>query len=147
MNAMTGPRRTTTSILAAAAATLVLVLAGCGDDTETGTDPTTSDTTSDAPTSDASSDTSSEAPTDSVDPDLPDCTDVWQAGEAVPKRYQGCVADGAVVKAERQRCSSGQVLVTFEDAYYGVEGGPVNEESGGLDSSDSYRDARRACLG
>lgn len=119
--------RPRTRVLAAVGvAAVALLLSSCGEDSST----TADDTSSSAQTSGSG---------------WPDCSTVWVDGGTVPKGYQGCVADGTEVKADRQQCSSGQVLVTYDDRYYGVVGGPVNVTES-LKTDSGYKGARRACL-
>lgn len=108
-----------------AAATLLL-LAGCGDDS------------SDASTAPAAESSSSAAG--------PDCSQIW-SGETLPKDYEGCVRDGELVEADAQMCASEQVLVTYDDRYYAVLGGPINDMGGPLSESQQYRKAARSCGG
>lgn len=107
-------------------AAAVVLLSSCGEDSST----TAGDESSSSATSDSG---------------WPDCSAVWVDGGTVPKGYEGCVADGDEVKADRQQCSSGQVLVTYDDRYYGVVGGPVNVTES-LKTDSGYKGARRACL-
>src|SRR4051812_6550489 len=101
-----------TGVLAAVRmAAVLLLMSSCGDD---------SSSTADDPSTGTSSSAS--------DSGWPSCSDVWVDGGTIPKTYQGCVDDdGTEVKADKQSCSSGQVLVTYDDTYYGVLGGPVNQ--------------------
>ena len=108
----------------------LLLMSSCGEDSSS----TADDTSSDASTS-ASSDSG-----------WPGCSDVWVDGGTIPKGYEGCVADdGTEVKADKQTCSSGQVLVTYDDSGYGVVGGPVNLTDS-LKTDSGYKGARQACL-
>lgn len=79
----------------------------------------------------------------SASPSGPSCSAVW-SGDTLPQRYQGCVADSGFVRAARQSCSSGQVIVTFDNRYYAVPGGPINDV-GSLEGSAQYRQAVRRC--
>ncbi|MEQ6903557.1 hypothetical protein [Nocardioides sp. YIM 152588] len=120
--------RSTSRVLGAAVA--VLLLAACGENSAT--EP--------AGSADSSpSATSAEG--------WPSCAEIWQEGGSVPSPYKGCFdEESGDVRADRQKCSSGQVLVTFDNAYYGVEGGPVNPRPDGLDNDKDYQQAKRACL-
>lgn len=122
--------RPRTSVLAAMGmAAVVLLMSSCGEDS--------------SPTAD---DASSDASTTTSDSGWPACSDVWVDGGTIPKGYQGCVDDdGTEVKADKQSCSSGQVLVTYDDTYYGVVGGPVNQTES-LKTDSGYKGARQACL-
>jgi hypothetical protein len=117
--------RLRTAAVALAATALVTSLTGCGEEDGDG---------------DGSSAASS-TPTPSGSALA--CEDVW-GGETLPDPYEGCTEDGAVVPPERMECSSGQVIVTFDDRYYAVPGGPVNDV-GSLAESKQYRQAMRTC--
>ena len=123
-------RRTAAAALTSA---LLLLLAACGDD-----EPTTA--------SDPAGESS--GPTGGAGEDLPDwpsCEEVWVAEGTLPKGYKGCLDGGTAVKADKQACSSGQVLVVYDDRYYAVVGGPVNETDG-LAEDSKYRSAKQSCL-
>lgn len=116
----------------AALAIVLATFSACGDDEV-------------APESEPSATASSDQP-DGAGSALPDCTEVWQDGETLPADYSGCVADGEPVAAKRQRCASGQVLVTYADRYYAAAGQVINDV-GELASSKAYQRAERACDG
>lgn len=126
-------RRTAGTVLAAAILTL---LAGCGDD-----EPTTASDPSAGP---EESSTPTEGETADL-PDWPSCAEVWVDGADLAQGYKGCLDGGAAVKADRQACSSGQVLVTYDDRFYAVLGGPVNETDG-LAQDSHFRSAKQSCL-
>jgi hypothetical protein len=110
---------------------LGLWLGGCGEEPA---DPSTSERA-------GSSDTASSAPA----PDGPACAEIWVDGEALPEGYHGCVQGDAWVKAAVSRCDSGQVLVTFDNRFYGAKGAVVNDVGGPLDDSQQYQRAVRSC--
>lgn len=109
------------------------LFSGCGDDS----DDVANDPAGSAGSAPSSSHSAAGA--------MPACGDVWKAGSTIPTRYRGCVDKGTVVKAAKMECASGQVLVTYGDAFYGVLGGPVNPVPGGLKASAKYRHAKLAC--
>jgi len=107
----------------------LLLMSSCGEDSSSTADDTSSGSSS--PTSDSG---------------WPACSDVWVDGSTIPKGYKGCVGDdGTEVKADKQTCSSGQVLVTYDDTFYGVVGGPVNQTDS-LKTDSGYKGARQSCL-
>ncbi|WP_148572699.1 hypothetical protein [Nocardioides caldifontis] len=114
--------RTATALLAAPL--LLVALAACGEDEGDGADGASE--TTESPTGAAAS-----------------CEEVW-GGEKLPDPYEGCTEDGTVVAAVTQECSSGQVIVTYDDRYYAVPGGPVNDV-GSLAESKQYHKALRQC--
>ena len=109
-----------------------LVLAGCGDDS------------ADEAADDSGPSSGSASP--SATPDGPECSEVW-SGESLPKDYDGCVRDSEIVEPDKRSCASGQVIVTFDDRYYAVLGGPVNDVGAPLEDSAQYRRASRSCGG
>lgn len=126
-------RRGSLSVLACL---LGLWLGGCGGDAEGPAQATESPAES-APASDSSSSTPV--------PDGPACDEVWVDGADLPGGYRGCVDDDTWVKAATTRCDSGQVLVTYDDRYYGAKGAVVNDVGSPLDDSDQYQRALRSC--
>jgi hypothetical protein len=127
------------------------VLAGCGDDGGTASDPSGSDTPS-LETSAPAEPTPSESqmsPTETATPlpDWPACTDVWVAGARLPGGYQGCLEEGTPVKAKNQYCEFGKKLVTYADRFWAVRGGKVNDAEGPLRDSQDYRDDLASCKG
>lgn len=125
---------------AVAAAAVLLVLPACGDESSTDGDGGADDT---------SSTSTSESSSESADPataDWPACDEVWVDGAEIPGRYKGCLGDEGPVKADKFLCSSGQVLVTYGEHFYGVTGGPVNEVEGGLADDKTYAGAKQSCL-
>jgi len=74
------------------------------------------------------------------------CSAVWVEGHRLPQAYPGCLRDGHLVGARRHSCSSGQVLVTYSDAFYAVTGGPVNRVPD-LKDTKLYKKMMRACNG
>lgn len=133
------------------AAACLAVLAACGEDTGTGSDPSAEDATasagspSDSPT--ASSETSATpGPTGSSAAGGPTCEEVWVDGATLPEGYRGCSRDGAWQEAERTPCSFGVPIVTFDGRYYAVPGKVVNDV-GDLDSSKDYQRAVNSCQG
>ena len=119
--------RTTLTGVAATAAALV-VLSGCGSDSEVATDPAATDT---AATSDSG---------------MPACDSVWVDGRTLPQKYHGCTAAAGLIAPVRHRCEYGVSIVLYDNRFYAVPGHPVIETSG-LDSSHRYRSALRSCQG
>lgn len=114
---------------------LGLWLGGCGDDSVA---PARATGSSDTP---AVSDSTSTTPV----PDGPACAEVWVDGKDLPRSYRGCVQGDTWVRADTSHCASGQVLVTFDDRFYGAKGAVVNDVSGPLDKSKQYQRAVRSC--
>jgi hypothetical protein len=82
----------------------------------------------------------------SMPPGTPDCATIWQDGESIPRAYAGCAdGDQQYVKRDALPCSSGQVIVTFDDQFYGVAGGTVHEAKSPLEHDREYRAAVLRC--
>lgn len=131
------PGRGSSKVAAAVAAVAVLLLlAACGEESSTDDDGGADDP------SGASTSQSADAAT----ADWPACDEVWVDGAEIPGRYKGCLGDEGPVKADKFLCSSGQVLVSYGDRFYGVTGGPVNEVEGRLADDKTYAGAKQSCL-
>ena len=79
-------------------------------------------------------------------PGTPACAEVWQEGGPIPRSYQGCADEaGAYVERDVLGCSSGQRMVRYDDRFWGVLGGTVNEAQGSLDEDRDYRTSMRNC--
>lgn len=119
--------------------------AGCsGGTTEASSDPSPS-----AERSPASSSSPSEpaSPAAAVPDGTPACAEVWRPGGTVPRGYRGCERDGALVPEDALGCSSGQRIVRFDDRFWAVPGGPVQQAAGPLaDDPDHLADVR-SCRG
>lgn len=105
-----------------------VVLSGCGDQAEEAA-------ARDPATASAGEPTSRE----------PACEDLWVDGGTIPERYGGCSEGETWVEAATQRCESGQVLVTYDDRYYGAKGSRVNDMGESLSDSDQYQRALKSC--
>lgn len=137
MGAVTTPFRTAPRRCALAAIPLGFVLlAGCGN----GSGDVAKD-----PVATASSSSPAAAASSSAPADLPACGSIWKAGSKIPHDYQGCLDGATVVKPHKEPCASGQVIVTYDDKFYGVKGGPVNYVPAGLAKSPKYQAAKRSC--
>jgi hypothetical protein len=94
---------------------------------------------------DSASDGASTSPDAAPRAQEPACDEIWVDGEDLPKKYAGCSQGGTWVKAEVRRCESGQILVTFDDRYYGAKGFRVNDMGESLSESGQYQRALRSC--
>lgn len=127
---------------------VLLLAAGCGEResdgtaTEAAAEPTSS--AAGSPSESASESAGSESPAPAPEP--PRCGEVWVDEGALSWDYRGCLRGERLVKADRETCTNGQVLVRFADRYYGVLGGKVLDE-GDLRTSERYQKALRACHG
>ncbi|VXB12483.1 hypothetical protein [Nocardioides sp. AX2bis] len=128
-----GPRRTGAALLAVV---LLGALGACGGDADEAADPAAAGT----PSPSAPSSSAAEVPAGT-----PDCADVWSEGVTIPRSYQGCVQDGALVEDDSLACSSGQRLITFDDRYYGVAGGDVRVSEQSLADDADYGSSVRSC--
>ena len=132
----------------------LVLLAGCGADTEdtsaqdgeASTSPA-ADATSPSPsptkTKDKPEDKPAESP--SVPADAPACAAVWKDGTRLARDYEGCMAGGDFVAVDQEPCSFGQRLVRYGDHFYAVRGGPVNRTAAPLAKDRDYRGAIASC--
>ena len=131
------------------AATLLLaaaLLVGCGS--ETGSTGSQTASGSATPSSSPES-TQSTDPSGSATPtaDTPACSAVWTADATLPRGYDGCAQDGALVAQDALGCSSGQRMIRFDDRFYAVPGGLIYQTDGGLEQDRAYRKAVAICRG
>ena len=75
---------------------------------------------------------------------LPDCADVWVAGNELPNDYEGCMSDGSIQVSETKKCSATEgSFVTFSETHFAITGHEVSDA--GL-SSTEYAEAANACF-
>jgi hypothetical protein len=124
---------------AALALPLVLV-AGCGGDhaTDAATDP--------APTASSPSAASPSA-SPSSRPASPQCAEVWQAGETLPRGYDGCYEGERRVRANGRYCEFGKPLLTYDDRFYAVRGGRIAEAEKPFGQDAGYQGVLATCSG
>lgn len=121
------PRYVRAAVMSGAAA-LVLLLGACGGESDP-VDP-----------AEPSATTPAEAA-------LPECAEVWRAGEILPRGYKGCMLDSNPVAVDALTCSSGQRLLRHENAFYAVRGGTIREAVDGFTVDAGYRSAVASCRG
>ena len=107
--------------VAGVAAAMVL-LSGCGSDSDVATDPDAGGTTG------------------AANSGMPACASVWVDGRTLPQKYHGCAAATGLIAPVRHRCEYGVTIVLYDNRFYAVPGHRINETSG-LDSSHEYRAA------
>ena len=117
--------------LTAIAFTATLALLGACGDSASDKMPAADDAASDTPTVPSS--------------DLPACSDVWQEGADLPKKYKGCSVDGEAVETERVSCSSGQRIYLYDDHYWAVRGHVISFAEDGLTEDAKYTDVMYSC--
>ncbi|MFT4082391.1 MAG: hypothetical protein QM638_07370 [Nocardioides sp.] len=137
------------SRLAAAviAAVLPIALAACGSSGSEADDSSASVSATGSSSSAGSSGSSDSASSSPAPADWADCEDVWVDGATLPKRYQGCAADGVAVPADKVACSSGQSLIIYGDHFYAVAGGTITETKKVLRNSPVYTKSVATCRG
>jgi hypothetical protein len=132
-----------------------LLLGACGDD-DTAADPAATDQSDSPSASVATSEPSEPSPSDSpIEPDdsaepLPDwpaCDDVWVKDKTLPGAYKGCLQGDIAVKALQEYCEFGKKLVLYNDRFWAVRGGKVNDADGPLKDSKDFRDDLASCQG
>lgn len=118
----------------------VVLLAGCGSDP----DPTAED-----PAGSTSPDDTPSSPTEAADGDgdWPECSRVWRDDATIPEDYVGCLDGGDVVEADGLECSSGQFILTHDDRFWAVAGGPVAGTDGPLLDDPKYQAVLESCRG
>ena len=132
----------------------LVLLAGCGADTEdtsaqdaeASTSPA-ADATSPSPSPTKTKDNPEDEPAESpsVPADAPACAAVWKDGTRLARDYEGCMAGGDFVAVDQEPCSFGQRLVRYGDHFYAVRGGPVNRTAAPLAKDRDYRGAIASC--
>lgn len=126
-----------------------LLLAGCGSDdgsAEDGTSPSARPSSS-APASSASPTAAAKPTTTPAPAGTPDCAQVWQVGSTLPKGYDGCAEAGLLVAPDGLGCSSGQVLVRYDQRLWAVRGGAIAGGDTPLQDSEEYRKIVSTCRG
>jgi hypothetical protein len=122
---------------------LLLAAAGCGSaaSSTTGVGGPTTAPTSTAP---ASPTTSTTKPAEAV----PDCTQVWVAGEVLPSKYRGCMNEsGKKVRARPMYCEQGNRLYLYGGKYWALANKPVHLSKHGLKNDRVFRAFVRSCTG
>jgi hypothetical protein len=77
---------------------------------------------------------------------LPSCSEVWRTGETLPQDYDGCVIEGNEIKVfSPTECPSGKQHATYEDRWYAVLGGEIQESDGSIFSDKGYTRFRETC--
>lgn len=123
--------------MAALALPLVLV-AGCGDDSATTADDPGTTPTSSSPT---------EPTTPSEPATSPQCSEIWVDGQTFPERYRGCFEGSEKIQAESTYCEFGTKLFFYDNRFYAVPNGPVNETDGALAKDPGFKTAINKCGG
>ena len=124
----------------------LVALSGCGgDDGSAVTDPSTTETTTEATPSPSESATPS--PSESANPKEPQCTDVWVEESKLPGGYQDCYDGDQRVKADGRYCEFGKMLITYDNGFWAVPAGPIHEVPGKLLDDAHYRQALMQCSG
>jgi hypothetical protein len=124
----------------------VLLLTGCGSDSDGAADDTGSPTGS-ASSTPASATPSPTATTTPAPAGTPKCGNVWKEGAKLPRAYGGCAADGLLVAPDTLGCSSGQALVLFDNRFWGVRGGTISGGDTALQDSEEYLADVATCRG
>lgn len=120
----------------------VVLLSGCGSDSDTAADDTASPA-SDSTPADAS--TTAEESADAGG--FPDCADVWQEGRTLPEDYLGCMEGETPFDLDGIECESGQFIVKHDDRFWAVAGGRIARAEGSLLEDPDYKDDLATCRG
>lgn len=92
-----------------------------------------------------SSASSKTSPTTRPTPTIPDCGQVWKAGQRFPEDYRGCKAAGKMVAPAPIVCESGQLIYRYQDRFYATDGAPIRHSRGPLRDDPQYQRTYRAC--
>jgi len=131
-----------------------LLLGACGDDTAA--DPAAADSSDSPSASVGTSEPGEPSPSDSPSepsgsaeplPDWPACDEVWVKDKTLPASYKGCLQGDIAVKALQEYCEFGKKLVIYNDRFWAVRGGKVNDANGRLKDSQDYLDDLASCQG
>lgn len=118
----------------------VVLLAGCGSDS----DDTAADDTG---ASSSPSTPASEEPDDSSAGGFPTCEEVWQEGATLAEDYLGCMDGATPVDLDGIECESGQFIITYDDRFWAVADGPIAMADGALLDDPDYQDVLASCRG
>ena len=121
-----------------------LALVGCGSETGQSADPTVA-VQSESPSNDGGP-TASPSASKSTTPDWPTCASVWKGGATLKRSYQGCLAGGEPVKADKILCSFGTPIVTYAHRFYAEPGHEIHDE-GSLKKSAEFQHDLSVCTG
>ena len=124
--------RATVALVAAS----VVLLTGCGDETE--------------PVATPSENITSVAPTETTEaPSLvPECATVWKAGVRLAPDYAGCLdPEGAIVNGDGTYCESGQMIFTNGKDMYAAAGRKIMQVSVSLKKDADYQKTLKSCRG
>lgn len=78
----------------------------------------------------------------------PACDDVWVVGEPLPEGYEGCDDGGTIIAAVSTDCQDGMQMISHDDTYWAVSGGPIKEKTvDEIAADEGYKAAYDECLG
>jgi hypothetical protein len=127
-------------LLVAGALTVLSLAAGCGDDD-------TSGTAQDEPSASGSSTATSPAASPTPPPGLPACAKVWVADKTLERGYRGCLEGSTWVRPDSQYCEFGKRLYRYDDHFWAVANGPIQETRRPLAQDKQYKGAMASCMG
>lgn len=121
----------------------VVLLGGCGSDSDTAADDTATPRSSDSTPEDPASSTSA----DVIAGGFPECAEVWQEGRTLPEDYLGCMEGETPFDLDGIECESGQFIVKHDDRFWAVAGGRIARAKGRLLQDPDYKDDLATCRG
>jgi hypothetical protein len=133
------------AVLGAIGVAAVLSTSACGTESESPADTTAQESTSQSPSPSESGGSPGEKPSPTAPPGTPACADVWQEGATLPRSYSGCVDGDTYHQRSAIGCSSGQRLIRYDDRFYSVPGGTVQQARPSLAKDKAYRKDLAAC--
>jgi hypothetical protein len=133
------------AVLGAIGVAAVLSTSACGTESESPADTMAQESTSQSPSPSESGGSPGEKPSPTAPPGTPACADVWQEGATLPRSYSGCVDGDTYHQRSAIGCSSGQRLIRYDDRFYSVPGGTVQQARPSLAKDKAYRKDLAAC--
>ena len=118
------------------------LLAGCGSNDDTATDPGGATT---APTSSAAQ--SPSTPASSPASNLPECSSLWSVGKKLPATYAGCQEGGVKAHSLIYQCEIGSKLATYGTQLYATPGSTIVKASPSRAKDKNWKFAYNHCVG
>lgn len=113
------------------------VLGACGNERDV--DETATDSTSE------SSSPSPSEPSAATEPGaLPECADVWVAGQDLPKDYKACQSEGETIKPVKRPCGYGATFFEQDGRFFAMKGNEITD-AGDLETNEDYQQLLATC--
>lgn len=122
----------------------VVLLSGCGSDSDTAADDTADPSSSGSTPTDAAT---TEQVDDASGGGFPDCGEVWKVGRTLPEDYLGCMDGTTPFDLDGIECESGQFIVKHDDRFWAVAGGRIARAEPTLLEDPDYKADLATCRG